>query len=248
MKIKDFFYNEKAMAMTISVDQYRDVKSWLQNIYSGEQIARIDDFCRHKSPQEKFLLCNQAEMSANFTPVMYVGAVTFVDRVPFEDIAFNEEPYTKPISCPNCKTDQYVYTVPSPKEEGKLVCCCNVCGRGEDFPAHYTGASAVAEWNARTLIAVMIRVHRGSMSNRHGTDFAVICDDPKNPQYASEEQAKKALKFALGYVDNTAPDAEYPGYREDDEDLGCYFDYLGYYDTMIPDSIVQRIRNSVKEI
>lgn len=51
--------------------------------------------------------------------------------------------------CPVCKTDDYVYVVPSLMNNGRFICICNVCGLGEEFPDHDTEKEAEAEWNRR---------------------------------------------------------------------------------------------------
>lgn len=52
-------------------------------------------------------------------------------------------------SCPMCKTNAYVYVVPSLMNNGKYVCICNVCGLGEDFADSNTENEAEEEWNRR---------------------------------------------------------------------------------------------------
>lgn len=88
MKFNDFISTPKTLAMVITVEEYMSIKPLLQEIYSAKDIEHIDDFCRFKPQSERFLLCNPAEKEQIITPLMYLNAVTFVDRVLFKDIAF----------------------------------------------------------------------------------------------------------------------------------------------------------------
>ncbi len=86
-----------------------------------------------------------------------------------------------------------------------------------------------------------IRVHKGNMQTKYGVDYAHVYDDPVNPQY-TEEQAIEELMSELGYIESGEDDGcEYPGTYEG---CGAYFEYNGYADIIIPESIVQRIKNS----
>lgn len=90
MTFDEFLNAPKALAMSITVEEYKSIKPLLQEVYSEKDIERIDDYCRFKPGHERFLLCNLEEKSAIGTPMMYFNAVTFIDRVPFKDVAFPE--------------------------------------------------------------------------------------------------------------------------------------------------------------
>lgn len=85
-----------------------------------------------------------------------------------------------------------------------------------------------------------IRIHKGEMETRYGTDFAIVFDDPVCPKY-TEEDAIRELKSELNFTDaDDNDDSEYDGYW--DGSVGAYFDYKGFFDVQIPESIVERIR------
>ena len=77
-----------------------------------------------------------------------------------------------------------------------------------------------------------IRIYKGNMETRHGVDAEFYIADPVNPP--NEEYVIEKLKSYLGF-------------EEDDEECGsceggwAYFDYAGYEDIDIPESIVKRI-------
>lgn len=83
-----------------------------------------------------------------------------------------------------------------------------------------------------------IRIHTGRMETTYGVDFATLIDDPNDPNY-TEEEAIATLKDLLFYEDAKDEDAKYPGYY--DGEVGAYFDYDGYADLKIPDSIIKDI-------
>lgn len=51
--------------------------------------------------------------------------------------------------CPVCKTNVYVYSVPSIVTENRYICICNCCGLGESYPDFDTMEEAEQEWNRR---------------------------------------------------------------------------------------------------
>lgn len=94
-----------------------------------------------------------------------------------------------------------------------------------------------------------IRIHKGYMETRHGTDAAFVVDDPLSP--LNREEVVKILMDKLGYEDDE-DDFDEDDFDEDDEDYEnrkgsddtgswAYFDYWGYSDVEIPESIVKRI-------
>lgn len=81
-----------------------------------------------------------------------------------------------------------------------------------------------------------IRVHTGTIETKYGVDAAVVIEDPECPQ----NNAVKKLKHLLGYTDNDDPESDPPGYY--DGDVGAFFEYYGYEDYEIPETIVRRIK------
>lgn len=84
----------------------------------------------------------------------------------------------------------------------------------------------------------LIRVHKGRMETKYGVDFAIVLDDPQALRF-TQKQTEKLLKRELSYRDSKKKNGEYPG-RFDGE-VGAYFDYCGYSDIEIPDTIVERL-------
>lgn len=84
----------------------------------------------------------------------------------------------------------------------------------------------------------LVRVHKGRMETRYGVDYAVVLDDPKTPRF-TQKQIEKLLKQELSYQDSKKKSDEYPGYF--DGEVGAYFDYCGYLDIEIPETIVERL-------
>lgn len=89
-----------------------------------------------------------------------------------------------------------------------------------------------------------IRIHNGNMETKYGVDNAFIYDDPVSPKYSTDKDIINKLMNQLGYVEAESDNSEYPGYYDDD--IGAYFEYAGYVDVPIPESIVERIKQSVK--
>ena len=82
-----------------------------------------------------------------------------------------------------------------------------------------------------------IRIYTGRMENKYGVTVASVIDDPVYPNYTQDEIIEKLmnkLEFNPELGDDT-----YPGYWED---VGSFFDYDGYIDVNIPQSIIERIR------
>lgn len=92
-----------------------------------------------------------------------------------------------------------------------------------------------------------IRIHKGCIETRHGSDFAFIVDDPLSP--LNREKAAKILMDELNYEDEDDLEEDDEEYEDEDyenrkgscEDGWAYFDYWGYEDVEIPESIVERI-------
>ena len=84
-----------------------------------------------------------------------------------------------------------------------------------------------------------VRIHLGRMETKYGVDVATLIDDPNAPNYTHEE-VFTILKDKLGYTDTEDENSDYPGTY--DEEVGAYFDYDGYIDVNIPQSIIDRIR------
>lgn len=86
MTLKEFIQNKKNLVMSLSVEQYQKIRPILQEFYSGRYLAYIDDYCRFLPQTERFLLCNIAKKQEIITPMMYLNAITFTDRVSFEKL------------------------------------------------------------------------------------------------------------------------------------------------------------------
>ena len=82
-----------------------------------------------------------------------------------------------------------------------------------------------------------IRIHKARIEHRFGVDTAQLLDDPKRPKYTSDK-AIEILKEMFGYEPNEDSTIENPGVCDGES---AYFDYDGYEDVEIPESIVQRI-------
>lgn len=85
-----------------------------------------------------------------------------------------------------------------------------------------------------------IRVHKASMQTKYGEDIFRLYDDPECPKYKSQKSATVALMEIASFVPSDSNDSEYHGTFED---VGAYFEYLGFTDIVIPETIVQRIAN-----
>ncbi len=90
MTFKDFIHADKSLAMVITIEEYKRIKPLLQEFYSEKDFAHIDDYCRFLPSSERFLLCNPHEKSQIGTPMMCLNAVTFIDRISFKNIVFDE--------------------------------------------------------------------------------------------------------------------------------------------------------------
>ena len=91
MTFDDFINAPRALAMVITVEEYRRIKPLLQDFYSERDIQHIDDNCKFKWGCDRFLLCNPHETAKIGTPTMFLSAVTFVDRILFKNIQFEGE-------------------------------------------------------------------------------------------------------------------------------------------------------------
>lgn len=81
-----------------------------------------------------------------------------------------------------------------------------------------------------------IRVHTGTIETKYGVDADVVVEDPEYPQ----SNAVEKLKHLLDYTDNEDPRSDTPGYY--DGYVGAFFEYYGYEDYEIPETIVRRIK------
>ena len=84
-----------------------------------------------------------------------------------------------------------------------------------------------------------IRIHMGRVSNRYGTDVTTIIDDPVKPQYSYS----MLISTLMRNLDFVPKDENHSGRCEGfyDEGVEAYFDYDGYIDMDIPQSIIDRI-------
>lgn len=78
----------------------------------------------------------------------------------------------------------------------------------------------------------MIRVYTASMETHYGTNFEFLLDDPANPQY-NDGKAEAALRKVLGFKKR----GDGSGYWEEDPYHDAYFQYDGYSDVALPDSL-----------
>ena len=85
-----------------------------------------------------------------------------------------------------------------------------------------------------------IRMHTATMNTRYGDDVFHLFDDPDNPTYSKNEVVKHLLDMA-GCEEDTNGESGYPYLCEGD--VGAYFEYKGFIDIEIPESIVKRILN-----
>lgn len=90
MKFEEFINASRSIAIVITVKEYIRIKPLLQRYYNDHDIAHIDDYCRYKWSSEKFLLCNPYERQSISTPMLLQNAVTFINRISFEDVIFPE--------------------------------------------------------------------------------------------------------------------------------------------------------------
>lgn len=78
----------------------------------------------------------------------------------------------------------------------------------------------------------MIRVHTAVMTTRFGSDFGILLDDPAKPKYTAKK-AEAVLKKQFGLKRRKNGEL----YWEDDPHNEAYFDYDGYRDMVLPDSM-----------
>lgn len=121
MKFKDFIGGERDVAVVITVDEYRRYRHIFKELYTEKEIAQIDDYCEYKWGNNRFLLCPPGHRPV----MMYENAVTFIGRLSFRMIEFEDGEVKA--------------------ADGKVVCIstnackkgvCPVCGNTVD----YTGA------------------------------------------------------------------------------------------------------------
>lgn len=82
-----------------------------------------------------------------------------------------------------------------------------------------------------------IRVYTGRIETKYGVDIASIVGDPMVPRDQSD--IIDELMNKLDYTENEDDGCDYPGCW--DNTCGAYFDYDGYIDFTIPESIIERI-------
>lgn len=82
-----------------------------------------------------------------------------------------------------------------------------------------------------------IRIHLARMETKYGTDVTTIVDDPVSSRNTTD--VIDELMGKLNYTENEDNDCDYPGHCDG---IGAYFDYDGYIDVDIPESIVERIK------
>ena len=90
MTFDEFIHADRSQAIAITVGEYDRIKPLQNGIYSHRHINHIDDFCQFKWSSEIFLLCNLHERSLISTPIMYYNAVTFIERIPFKCVQFED--------------------------------------------------------------------------------------------------------------------------------------------------------------
>lgn len=82
-----------------------------------------------------------------------------------------------------------------------------------------------------------IRLYTGRIDTKYGVDVASFVDDPNAPKYTTDTAMEKLMSM-LSY-EEAEDDPVYPGYC--DGEIGAFFDYDGYIDVDIPESIVSEI-------
>ena len=83
-----------------------------------------------------------------------------------------------------------------------------------------------------------VRIHSGRIKTKYGVCVASFVDDPNNQKYKGDDVEEKLMEM-LSYTKADDESSEHPGYYDDY--VGAYFDYDGYIDVDIPESIVNDI-------
>ena len=91
MKFEQFVKANKPLAMVITIDEYKSIRSILANFYTEEQLKSIDGHGKFNTSDDTFLLRNPYEARRFITPMMYLNAITFIERIPFSKIDFESE-------------------------------------------------------------------------------------------------------------------------------------------------------------
>lgn len=84
IEFSEFVHAKKAMGLVLTIGQYRQNRDKIKPFYSEKAIEHIEDFGEFKSNDTKFILCNDKTGH----PMMYLNAVSFIDRIPFDKIKF----------------------------------------------------------------------------------------------------------------------------------------------------------------
>ena len=58
MKFHDFITMNRGFAIVITVGEYYSIKDKLREFYTDKDFEHIDDYCKYKWTDHKFLLCN----------------------------------------------------------------------------------------------------------------------------------------------------------------------------------------------
>lgn len=84
-----------------------------------------------------------------------------------------------------------------------------------------------------------IRIHKGYMHTKHGDDNAYLLDDPVSPVYTRNGVILRLME-ELCFTPNFYDEDEnmQNGLFENETDAD--FEYVGYQDVQIPESIMQR--------
>jgi len=91
MKFEQFVKANKSLAMVITIDEYKSIRSILANFYTEDQLKSIDEYGKFNTSDDTFLLCNPYKTRKIITPMMYLNAITFIERIPFSKIDFEPE-------------------------------------------------------------------------------------------------------------------------------------------------------------
>lgn len=86
-----------------------------------------------------------------------------------------------------------------------------------------------------------VRVHFAEMSTRFGVDKAFVFDDPKHP--TKKSGVIKALREKLDFKPSKRKDIDGNGFYGGDEDTPACFEYAGFEDYVLPESLVKRIQD-----
>lgn len=77
--------------MVLTIDEYKSIRPILTRFYTEEQLKNIDEYGKFNTSGDAFLLCNPYKTRKIITPMMYLNAITFIERIPFSKIDFEPE-------------------------------------------------------------------------------------------------------------------------------------------------------------